>query len=315
MPALSATARREYYCEIGNAMPPPVLHNQELHDRRHTAAVEVFEALRPADADEARLAVRIVLAGAHAAECLREAGVYREDYAKRTRCRAQAAAMMRAEGAAKRALAQQQKMRLATEAVADAALPQPAAVSAAPSHAEPLVPPLPLIQTAAGAPQFVQAAIAPSPVKAAAAAPSAAPVPLAVAPPPPASGTTSPAAVSSTAPPHAAAFGTAPPRAASGTPRPPAATGSGTPRPPAATGSASLPSPEAIAMAEAYVQQNLVAAAQIRHDRGVTPQSTAYFRHLTLPADPAVIDALVRGTSFTLTMLDDIGGETLVAAA
>ncbi len=75
------------------------------------------------------------------------------------------------------------------------------------------------------------------------------------------------------------------------------------------------PSPEAIANGEAYVEENVVAAAQIRHDRGVTPQSTAYFRHLTLPADPVLIDALVRGASQTLTILDDIGGETLDAAA
>jgi hypothetical protein len=58
-----------------------------------------------------------------------------------------------------------------------------------------------------------------------------------------------------------------------------------------------------------------VAAAQIRYDRGVTPQNTAYFRHLTLPSDPALIDALVRGTSPALSVLDEIGGEDLEAVA
>jgi hypothetical protein len=79
--------------------------------------------------------------------------------------------------------------------------------------------------------------------------------------------------------------------------------------------SAPPPSREAIEQAEAYAQENVVAAAQIRHDRGVTSQNTAYFRHLTLPTDPAVIDALVRGTSDRLTLLDDIGGGQLDEAA
>jgi len=58
-----------------------------------------------------------------------------------------------------------------------------------------------------------------------------------------------------------------------------------------------------------------VAAAQIRHDGGVTSQNKAYLRHLTLPTDPALIDALVRGTSVRLKVLDEVGGETLDQAA
>ena len=57
------------------------------------------------------------------------------------------------------------------------------------------------------------------------------------------------------------------------------------------------------------------AAAQIRHDGGVTPQNKAYFHEVTFPTDPAVIDALVRGTSELLTMLDDLGGEDMDEAA
>ncbi len=208
MSALSAVARQEYYVELGNSLPPPLVDQPEYRQRRLTTAVEAFEALCPGDAYEARLVVQIVLSGAHAAESLREAGVYREDFAKRSRCRAQAASMMREERAARRMLAQEQKVRLATEAVASIPKPQPAAASA----------------------------------------------------PPP-------------------------------------------------------PSPEAIAKAEAFAQQHVVAAAQIRHDRGVTPQSKAYFRHLSLPTDPAMIDALVRGTSDALTLLDKVGGETRDKAA
>jgi hypothetical protein len=32
---------------------------------------------------------------------------------------------------------------------------------------------------------------------------------------------------------------------------------------------------------------------------------------VTLPTDPAMIDALVRGTSGVLTVLDEVGGENL----
>jgi hypothetical protein len=247
MSALSTTARHEYYAELANSLPPPVLASPEIRHRRLTTAVEAFEALRPGDAYEARLAVQVVLCGAHAAESLREAGVHRENFTKSSRCRAQAASMMREERAAKRMLAQEQKVRLATEAVtstpvANTSKAQPTTVSPQPPQAE----------SQAAAPSAAQAA-APPP------APAVAPVPPAM--------------------------------------------------------QAAPPSPEAIANAEAYALKNSVAAAQIRHDRGVTPQNTAYFRHLTLPTDPALIDALVRGTTLTLTLLDDVGGETLDAAA
>jgi hypothetical protein len=229
MSVLSTTARREYYAELGNALPPPVSDKPEYRERRVTTAVEAFEALHPGDAYEARLAVRIVLCGAHAVDGLREAGVYRDDFAKMTRCRTQAAGMMREERAAKRMLAQEQKVRLAAEAVAGSAPVQQAAASAATPQAEPQATPA-----------------APPPVQA----------------------------------------GSAPP-----------------------------PSPEAIAKAEAFALENGVAAAQIRHDRGVTPRNKVYFHHVALPTDPAVIDALVRGTSDLLTLLDEVGGEDLDAAA
>jgi hypothetical protein len=80
-------------------------------------------------------------------------------------------------------------------------------------------------------------------------------------------------------------------------------------------GSAPPPSPEAIAQAEAFAEQDVVVAAQIRHDRGITAQSKAHFSAVALPTDPAVIDALVRGTSELLVLLDDVGGETMAKAA
>jgi hypothetical protein len=247
MSALSAVARREYHTELGNSLPPPVIDKPEYRERRVTTAIEAFEALRPGDAYEARLAVQFVLCGAHAAESLREAGVYHDDFAKMTRCRAQAASMMREERAAKRMLAQEQKMRLATEAVVNIPKAQSDTTSALPPQAEPHAPPPPVQATAA------------RPSSTAAPAPAAFPVPPAMQAPP--------------------------------------------------------PSPASIAKAEAFAGKNIAAAAQIRHDRGVTPQSKAHFRNLTLPTDPAVIDALVRGTTAALTLLDKLGAKTLDAAA
>ncbi len=238
MSTLSAIARHEYYVELGNALPPPVSGNPEHRENRLKTAIETFEALRPGDAYEGRLAVTIVACGAHALDSLRLAGIYRDDIAKMTRCRAQAASMARVEGAAKRTLEREQKVRLAAEAVAGEA-PRQAAKALAPP-------------------------------------PAAAVAQVAV-------------------PPRAAAKPAAPP-----------------PSPPAAAPS---PSPEAIAEAEAFVLKDVVAAAQIRHDRGVTPQCKARFSDLALPTDPAVIDALVRGVSDVLTVLDDLCGETLDAVA
>jgi hypothetical protein len=180
------------------------------------------------------------------------------------RCRAQAASMMRGERATKRTLAQEQKVRLAAEAVAATAPVQPATGSAPAPQAEPQAA-QPPVQTAPAAPP-------PVPV----AAPVAAPVSPAV-------------------PPLRAAAALA------------AAL-------PAQAGSAPSPSPEAIAKAEGFAHKNIVAAAQIRRDRGVTPQNTTYLCHVTLPTDPAVIDALVRGTSDVLTVLDEVGGEDDEAA-
>jgi hypothetical protein len=241
VPSLSTIARQEYYAELGNSLPPPVLDKPEYRERRMKAAVETFEALHPGDAYEARLAVQIVLSAAHAAEALREAGVFRDDFAKRTKCRAQAASMMREESSAKRTLEREQKVRLTTEAVADTPKAQPP------------------VESAPRQPAGAQAA--------------------------------------------ATARQSAPELPAVASPRP------------AATQAPPPPSPEAIAKAETFADEHIEAAAQIRRDRGVTPQNKARFRHLALPTDPAVIDALVRGTSDILTLLDEVGSEKLDVAA
>jgi hypothetical protein len=247
MSYLSTLAIQEYHDELANALPPPVTNKPEHRERRLTVAVETFRALRPGNAYEGRLAVQIVLCGAHAVDCLLEASIYREDFSKRSRCHAQASSFQREERAAKQILAREQKERLKSEGVTGALPAYPATAPAAPHPAGPKAAPQPADVPTTAAPLRPAAALAA--------------------------------------------------------------------RKPAAAGSAPPPSPEAIALAEAFMMENEVAAAQIRHDHGVTPQNKAHFPAVTFPTDPAVIDALVRGMSEFLTMLDDVGAEDLDAAA
>ncbi len=236
MSDLSTPATLEYYDELARSLPAPIPENPELRHRRLSTAIETFQALRPGDAYEGRLAVRIVLCGAFAVECLYEASIYREDFSKRSRCRSQANSFQREERAAMHILVREQKERLKMEGVAGSAQPRPA-------------------MTAGPAPSAELQATPPRPT------------------------------------------------AAQAAPQPEAA------------GSARPPSPEAIVQAEDFAVEECVAAAQIRRDGGVTPDSKAHFHAVTFPADPAVIDALVRGTSDLLASLDEIGGETLAKAA
>ena len=255
MSTLSTPATLEYYDELARALPAPIPDKPEHRQRRLGTAIEAFQDLHPGDAYEGRLAVQIVLCGAHAVECLLEASIYREDFAKRFRCRAQANSFQREERAARQILARKQKERLKTEAARHAPTARTAVAAAPPAHGE--------------------GQAAPRPAQAVTAAPQ--PAPPAVTPIRPAT---------TLAAPRRAAGGSAPP-----------------------------PSPEAIAQAEDFMLEECVAAAQIRHDRGVTPQNKAYFHEVTFPTDPAVIDALVRGTSDVLTTLDAIGGDDLDEAA
>jgi hypothetical protein len=255
MSDLLTMCRHEYYSELTNALPPPVSDELEHRERRLTTAIEAFDALCPGNAFEARLAVQIVLCGAHAVECLREAGVYRDDYAKRTLCRAQGNSMMRAETGAKRILAQEQKARLKAEGVVG---PVPARFITAAASARSTEPHAPHVQAAAAAPKLAAVPPADAPLRPAVTSAVAAPAPAESAPP---------------------------------------------------------PSPEAIAQAEAFMDEAMDAAAQVRHDGGVTPQIRAHFYEVAFPTDPAVIDALVRGSSELLILLDGLGGGQMDAAA
>jgi len=250
MSHLSQAARLECYLEIGATLPLPVEPTEAHRESRLATAVEAFNALRPGNAYEAMLAVQIVVCGAHALKCLRCASVHHDDFNKSTTCRNQAAAMMREARAARRILAQEQKLRLSVEAIAGtdhaqqpaSIAPQPAAPQALPPHSaamteqtrHPALPPLHLVPG--------DAAAQPAPSEAA-------------------------------------------------------------------------PSSEAIALAEAFTLDNLIAAAQIREDGGVTPQNQILFRGVPLPTDPAVMDALVRGSSPILDALNGLNQELSDVAA
>ena len=83
-------------------------------------ALAAIEDLRPATALEARIAAQAIASDAHAADCLRLAAEHRDDFAKVTRCRAQANAMTRQMDRSLRMLATLRKERGAREATAPA---------------------------------------------------------------------------------------------------------------------------------------------------------------------------------------------------
>ncbi len=98
-----AIARHTLYL-LTEALPPPISDIPEERAARDAEAIAAVVVLKPADAFEARLAVRVVAADAHAIDSLRTAslpGCQMEDV---RRCRAQAAAMMRASQGALHAL-------------------------------------------------------------------------------------------------------------------------------------------------------------------------------------------------------------------
>lgn len=250
MSHLSEAARLEYYLAVGAALPLPADPTEAHRESRLCTAIEAFNALRPGNAYEALLAVQIVVAGAHALECLRGASLHHDDFNKTAICRNQAAAMMREARAAKRILAQEQKLRLSVDLIAysqDAQ--QPGSIAPQPAPAV-----QPADPTPAAEPQ--QQTVASLHV-----------VPTGAASEPAASGATPP------------------------------------------------PSREAIAQAEAFALDNIIAAALIRQERGITPQNKPLLRGVTLPADPAVIDALARGSSPILDGLDGLNQEVLDVAA
>ncbi len=111
---LPANIAREAYAGLCGVLPPPAIDTpRPARDDEAMAAVAV---LAPTDAFEARLAVDVVGADAHAKDCLRLAAKYCNDVTTALRCRAQFAVMMRQMQSALRTLQRMQEARQNTDA-------------------------------------------------------------------------------------------------------------------------------------------------------------------------------------------------------
>lgn len=133
-PYLPPTLSREIFAELCRSLPPPADETQSARDARDTIAMAAVAGLNPADAAEAMLAVQVVLAEAHARDCLRLATKHCNDLPTAFRCRSQAAAQMRQMHQALRALRQSQAIRPDAQATHQPAEEQPAEPQADAPH-------------------------------------------------------------------------------------------------------------------------------------------------------------------------------------
>ena len=167
LPDLPPALAREAYAELCGSLPAPPADTPDARAAREDAAMAAVAALHPADAFEARLAVRIVAMEAHAADALRSASLAAADPDAQHRCRSQAASMARQADGGLRALLRIQATREKQLAQGHPAAMQRAGYwfreitvpEAAPS-AEPPVPPPVSAPLAAAVP----ASAAPAPV-------------------------------------------------------------------------------------------------------------------------------------------------------
>jgi hypothetical protein len=242
---------------------------------------------------EARLAVQVIANDIHATDCMRGAAEHREDDKRARQCRSQANAMQRQSHRALHKLEQLQHVRWthrAAAALGSLHSPQaqgmPSPVAAA--GAGPDAPGLPAVRAAPGVPPAIQpTAVQPTATQAAASQSSVAQ-----------QAATQPPASQPAAPQPATPQPAAPQPAAS---QPPASSLAAAPA-------------LALATAEAFAGRNRMLAMRIRHAGGLTRQSTAGFRPSALPSDPAVVAALVSGTSPILLALDGNGRDQRKAA-
>ncbi|MEJ0019530.1 MAG: hypothetical protein WDN25_23870 [Acetobacteraceae bacterium] len=107
---LPPAVAREAFAELCASLPPPSCASPDARHARDELAMDAVVALRPADAFEVKLAVRIIATDAHAIESLRLAAraLAVDDAAEHHRCLAQAASMSRQSDSAYRALQRRQ---------------------------------------------------------------------------------------------------------------------------------------------------------------------------------------------------------------
>src|SRR5271166_5157278 len=102
LPNNSGANYREFFAQLCGELPPSPGDSPDARAARERRAMDAVVALHPDDAFEARLAVRVVVMDAHAADALRSAGLAVNDAMEMRRCRAQAASMARQSDAALR---------------------------------------------------------------------------------------------------------------------------------------------------------------------------------------------------------------------
>jgi hypothetical protein len=151
---------RTIVADLYVAIPPPHLTDPELIAERVHAAMAEIACMCPVNAEEARIAARVVIADAQARECIRHARTLFCDPIPAMKCQAQANHFMRTANAARSLLLRVQAARRkreavqatcdqdawtihATEGLLLAADGQPAAQPPPPPQAEPEPPPPP----------------------------------------------------------------------------------------------------------------------------------------------------------------------------
>ena len=95
LPNLPDSIAREVFATLCRSLPAPIPDTPEARASRDDVAMAAVAELHPTNAFEAKLAADIVLAEAHYADSLRQAGEYRGDLAAINRCRALAMGMLR----------------------------------------------------------------------------------------------------------------------------------------------------------------------------------------------------------------------------
>ncbi len=132
LPNLPSAIALETYASLCASLPPPVIDTPESRAARDDAAMQAVAVLRPANAFEARLAVDVIAADAHAKDSLRLAAKYHADLSAMVKCRAQFALMMRQMHSALRTLQRMQAARQNADAT-QAATEEPRTPSPAPA--------------------------------------------------------------------------------------------------------------------------------------------------------------------------------------
>ena len=95
LPNLPDSITREVFATLCGSLPPALTETPEARASRDDVAIASVAALHPTNAFEAKLAADIVLAEAHYAASLRQAGEHRGDLAATSRCRTLAMGMLR----------------------------------------------------------------------------------------------------------------------------------------------------------------------------------------------------------------------------